>query len=202
MKQKKRRNEWRIAQAMTRKRRENKSLRDFFPQYIVDKLVKKPKLGFVHVYTGEGKGKTTASLGLALRALGAGYKVAFLQIDKGFSGEEHYSERNLLRQMPNLTLLATGCERIKKDGRFRFGNTSQDFVEVKRALGLLRELILSHKYDVIVVDELLSGIKYGLIPAEVAAELILLHKQKGGETELVMTGHGLPKSILDLASCY
>jgi len=189
----------RLARAMMGRRERNASLADFIPAYQAPEPTAKPKLGFVHVYTGEGKGKTTASLGLTLRAIGAGYKVAFLQFDKGYKDVEHYSERHLLRQLPNLTLLPTGCERIKEDGRFRFGNGQDDFAEAKRGLALLQEMILSHQHDVIVADEMLSAIKYGLIAAEQVAALIALHKEKGGETELIITGHGLPAAVRELA---
>ena len=185
-----------VAKAMAmRKARTTSVLKDFFPSLELPEAVTKPQLGFIHAYTGEGKGKTTASLGLTIRALGAGYRVAFLQFDKGYHGVEHYSERNVLRQLPNLTLIPTGCERIKSDGRFRFGNTEEDYAEAQRGLDEARSIILGKEHDVIILDELLSAIKYGLIKKEEAMALIALHKEHGQNSELVITGHGLPPEI-------
>ena len=189
-----------LAKAMAmRKARTTSLLKDFFPSLELPAAVTKPQLGFLHVYTGPGKGKTTASLGLVIRALGAGYRVAFLQFDKGYHGVEHYSERNVLRQLPNLTLLPTGCERIMPDGRFRFGNTEDDYIEALRGVNEAKNLILGGDHDVIILDELLSAIKYGLIKKELALEIIQLHKDQGQNSELVITGHGLPNEIREKA---
>jgi ATP:corrinoid adenosyltransferase len=76
-----------------------------------------------HIYYGYGKGKTTAALGLTLRAIGAGKKVAFVQFDKGADpGKEHYSERKTLRGIPNLALFPFGLERVMGPQSFRFGS--------------------------------------------------------------------------------
>src|ERR1044072_7922298 len=86
----------------------------------------------LHIYYGFGKGKTTAAIGLAVRALGAGKKVAILEFDKGYDEEkEHYSEHNTLRKLSEaglpLKVYLTGCERMNPDGTFRFKNADEDF---------------------------------------------------------------------------
>ena len=70
----------------------------------------------IHIYYGYGKGKTTCCVGLAIRSLGAGKRVALVQFDKGYDGEkEHYSERHILRQLDGIELYPTGCERMLPD---------------------------------------------------------------------------------------
>ena len=90
----------------------------------------------LHVYYGYGKGKTTSTLGLAVRAIGAGKKVIIIQFDKGYDGEnEHYSERHIIRKLKELgyqiEIYPTGCERMNPDGTFRFNNTQADSMRQK-----------------------------------------------------------------------
>jgi cob(I)alamin adenosyltransferase len=153
----------------------------------------------LHVYTGDGKGKTTSCLGLAIRALGAGMKVRFIQFDKGFEGQnEHYCERNILRQLPGLKLDATGCERIQQDGRFRFGTTAGDRAEAQRGLALAREAVTSGESDLVVLDEILSAQQYNLIAEEEILDLLALWRS-APRCELVLSGRTKLKSILDAA---
>ena len=150
----------------------------------------------LHVYTGEGKGKTTACIGLALRALGAGMKVHFVQFDKGFDGQnEHYSERHILRQLANLRLDPTGCERIQPDGHFRFGVTPEDRSEARRALDLARGAIGQGQADLIILDEILSAQQYHLISEQDVLELIAFWRQEP-KCELVLSGRTKLDSVL------
>src|ERR1700722_8469062 len=88
-----------------------------------------------HIYYGFGKGKTTSVIGLAVRALGAGKKVALIQFDKGYDGvNEHYSERKILRSFSNLELFPFGKERVLGKNAFRFKNEPGDFEEAQKAL--------------------------------------------------------------------
>lgn len=146
-------------------------------------------LGLIQVYTGNGKGKTTASIGLAIRALGAGKSVALVQFDKGFDGEnEHYSERKLLRQLPNITLYPTGCERIRPDGTFRFGVTPEDLKEAQRGLRIAKKLIREGDQFLLILDEILAAVAYKLLERKDVMEIVALHKQVGN-CEMVLTGH-------------
>lgn len=143
----------------------------------------------VHVYYGYGKGKTTTAIGLAIRALGAGKKVAFVQFDKGFDGKnEHYSERHVLRKIEGIDLHATGCERIQPDGKFRFKNREEDFEEAKRGLEIARGLVEKGEQDLLVLDEILAAVAYHLLKKEDVMALLDLH-DKGRRCELVLTGH-------------
>ena len=149
----------------------------------------------LHIYYGYGKGKTTSTIGLAVRALGAGKKVALVQFDKGYDGtNEHYAERVVLRKLRDagfeIDLYPTGCERMNSDGTFRFGNEEQDFAEAKRGLGIARDLILNGKQDVLILDESIATVAYNLLNKSDIEELIGLFK-KNKRFELIMTGHKL-----------
>ncbi|MDD5130494.1 MAG: cob(I)yrinic acid a,c-diamide adenosyltransferase [Candidatus Omnitrophica bacterium] len=129
----------------------------------------------IQVYTGNGKGKTTAALGLALRASGAGLKVYIGQFLKG----RCYSEIKALKK-----------NRIKVEqfGRSCFIKKSPEKLDVQMALsGLKRinEIILAKKYHVVILDEINVAVKLGLIPL---ADLLELIKDVPKNIELVLTG--------------
>lgn len=149
----------------------------------------------VQIYYGYGKGKTTAAIGLAIRALGVGKKVAIVQFDKGYDGIiEHYGERDLLRKLKemgySIELYPTGCERMNEDGTFRFKNAGEDFAEAKRALNISNRLIKQGKQDLLILDEILAAVAYHLIKEKDVFE-ILDSFEKNRKFELVLTGHKL-----------
>ena len=156
-------------------------------------------MGKLQIYTGDGKGKTTCSIGLSIRAAGSGMKVFFLQFDKG--GEEEglkYSERNIIKNISNITFVITGLNRRNDNGTFRFGVNEEDIEEGKRGLELSRDAIISRKYNLVVLDEIVTSIKTGLIKLEEVFELVELHK-KHNDIELVMTGRSAPQDLIDKA---
>jgi cob(I)alamin adenosyltransferase len=156
-------------------------------------------MGFLHVYTGDGKGKTTAAIGLAIRAAGAGKSVAFVQFDKGGDPEdERYSERNILRSIAEIELFTFGCQRVRPDGTFRFGITDEDRAEAERGLEFARQLIRMPHFAVIILDEIISAASTGLIPQEDLAQLILEYKQNP-VAELVLTGRGASPVLRKMA---
>ncbi len=148
-----------------------------------------------HIYFGYGKGKTTSAIGLAIRAIGAGKSVAIVQFDKGFDGtNEHYSERVILRKLKEIgykiDLFPTGCERMNKDGTFRFKNNNEDYEEAKRALHISKNIMSESKYNVIILDEAIAAVAYNLLKKSDIEDLhdIFLKNRK---YELIMTGHKL-----------
>ena len=154
---------------------------------------------FLHIYYGDGKGKTTSCIGLAVRAVGSGRKVWMIQFDKGYDGSrEHYSERKVLRGLPGLRLDPTGCERICPGEKFRFGVTDEDRAEAQRALALAREAVVSEETDLVILDEALSAQQYHLIAERDLLDLVALWKRER-KVELVLSGRTRLQSLLDEA---
>ncbi len=149
----------------------------------------------LHIYYGFGKGKTTASIGLAVRALGAGKKVVIVEFDKGYDEKkEHYSEHNTLKKLVQtglpLTVYRTGCERMNEDGTFRFKNAEEDFKEAQRGLEIAKKLILEGEQNLLILDEVIAAAVYHLIKEKDVLNLIDLYNKKR-RFELVLTGHKL-----------
>lgn len=153
----------------------------------------------LHVYTGDNKGKTTAAVGLCVRALGAGFRVVMVQFDKGYNGDdEHYCERTILRQLPNMQLYPTGLERMTPGGRFRFGVTDGDLAEAERAMALSRGFIESGEADLLVLDEILSAITYHLVKEPSVLELVDAWMETR-PFDLVLTGRRASKDVIERA---
>jgi len=146
--------------------------------------------GLIQLFTGNGKGKTTAALGTAIRAAAIGKRVAIVFFDKG--GDTHYSERDVLRKIPNVDLFVTGLDRVDaQTGTFRFGVTEADMEEGRRALAIVNKLFQEKKYDLVVLDEINSSTKLGII-AE--ADVLSLLDRRPETTELILTGRDAPES--------
>ncbi len=154
------------------------------------------KTGYVHAYFGAGKGKTTAAIGLAVRAAGAGYRICFIQFDKGHDPGrgEHYAERAVLRTIAAIDFKPTGCERIRQDGTFRFGVEAGDRDEALRGINLALTAISEH-YDMVVLDEILAGLAYNLLTESEVLAVLDAHAASEAPCELIMTGHKLPEAI-------
>lgn len=151
--------------------------------------------GKIHVYTGYGKGKTTASLGLAIRACGWGKKVAIIYFDKG---NTDYGERKILDQLNDqITYYITGRNRIDlQSGKFIFEVEEIDKQEAARALRILADLFNEPSWDMLILDEINKAINLGMV--EINEFLILLdHKPK--YLELVLTGRDAHPLILERA---
>ncbi|NIA10544.1 MAG: cob(I)yrinic acid a,c-diamide adenosyltransferase [Nitrospiraceae bacterium] len=146
------------------------------------------KTGFVHIYTGNGKGKTTAALGLSLRAIGAGWMVLFAQFLK--RGE--YSEIKALRRFGDQVKI---CQ--YGSGEFVRGRPSEKEVALAQAgLRDIKEAIKKGKYDLVVLDEIDVAMHFGLIPVE---DVIALLERRPPDLELVLTGRWAPKEIIECA---
>lgn len=154
--------------------------------------------GQIQVYTGTGKGKTTAGLGLLLRALGAGLKVNIIFFDKGGN---FYSERKVLAKLKKLypkklDYYAFGTIRMVKGKGFRFENIAKDFSEAELALKQAKKLSQNQTLDVLILDEINTTVKTGLLTLKPIIELI---KNKNPKLELVLTGRYCQPEILKLA---
>jgi cob(I)alamin adenosyltransferase len=133
------------------------------------------RTGLIQIYTGEGKGKTTAALGLALRATGRGFKVSFIQFCKGLESGEHI----FVEKYPVFEIVSGGHSDIFKAPKGILKKEAQD------TLKLAEEKITSGKYDLIVLDEINIAIHLDFIT--VGEVLDLLDKKPAG-LELVLTG--------------
>jgi cob(I)alamin adenosyltransferase len=144
--------------------------------------------GYVHVYTGNGKGKTTAAMGLALRAVGAGKKVFIAQFAKGM----HYSELDSIAQfLPAITLKQFGL------GCFIFNAPQQaDIDAANDGLKEVENAIHSGKYDVIILDEANIAVFYNLFSVETLIEII---HQRHHSTEIIITGRYATEEIINFA---
>ncbi|MGM0377432.1 MAG: cob(I)yrinic acid a,c-diamide adenosyltransferase [Bacteroidota bacterium] len=142
----------------------------------------------VHIYTGNGKGKTTAALGLALRAAGSGKKVFFGQFVKGMA----YSEVSIINEkLPEIDhqLFGRKCF-IKRDPE------EADFEAARKGLEKIKALIKEKKHDLIVLDEINIALYYKLISIENVTDLF---ENLPEETELVLTGRYAPEELIEKA---
>jgi len=144
--------------------------------------------GYVHVYTGNGKGKTTASIGLIVRALGNGLKVYMGQFMKG----QKYGELNTLEKLGVLV------ERFGTENCIISPEhvTDLDRTKAKEGYERVKEVLLSKKYDLIVLDEICVSVYFKLITKD---EILHLMKIKPEETELILTGRYAPKEVIEHA---
>jgi cob(I)alamin adenosyltransferase len=146
------------------------------------------KQGYVQIYTGDGKGKTTAALGLALRAAGHGLRTYIGQFMKG----QHYGELDAVQGNPHITIEQYGDIRCIR----REEVTPEHIAQAHQGLERAREVLLSGEYDIIVLDEVNVTIWFGLL--EVAEVLDLLGERPEG-VELVLTGRRAPQELIEAA---
>ena len=144
--------------------------------------------GYVQVYTGHGKGKTTAAIGLAVRAAGAGMKVLIAQFIK----QGDYSEIKTLEKLSDMIT-------VEQYGMGRFVNgkpTAKDIDMAKEGLIMAKQEMLSGKYDVIILEEANVAVKYGLISEQELIDVII---SKPESMEMVITGRNASPLILEKA---
>lgn len=148
--------------------------------------------GLVIVYTGKGKGKTTAALGMALRAIGHNYKICMIQFIKG---SWHYGEMSSSKRLePEFELTAVGKgfvgildDKTPKEIHQKIAN---------EAIEIAKEKILSEKYNIIILDEINYAVNLGLVELEDVLDLI---KNKPQSVTLVLTGNHVKQEIVNAA---
>lgn len=145
--------------------------------------------GYVQVYTGGGKGKTTAALGLAFRAAGHGLKTCIIQFMKG----QKYGEIRAAKKMASYI-------RIEQFGKKTFVHieqpTEEDIKMAKEGLQRAREAMSSGEYDIVVLDEINLALYYKLLDLQEVLDLI---RSKPEEMELILTGRYAPQEMIELA---
>ncbi len=146
--------------------------------------------GLIQVYTGNGKGKTSAAFGLALRAAGRGLKVYIIQFIKG--GFD-YGELYVVEKIPNVTLKAFGRGKFITEKPPK----KEDIKLAEQALQLAKEVVRSGEYNIVVLDEINVALDLELIGLEEVLELI---KSKPTHVELVLTGRNASDKIIEAAN--
>ncbi len=144
--------------------------------------------GFIQIYTGDGKGKTTASLGLALRAAGHGYKTFIGQFMKG----QYYGELSSIKYIPEIDIEQFGDEVcIRKE-------EVTDMHRRHGAIGIdrIREVIGSGKYKIIIMDEVCVSIWFGIVDIQAVLDIM---NNKPYDVELVLTGRRAPEELIEIA---
>jgi len=145
--------------------------------------------GLVQVYTGDGKGKTSAAFGLALRAIGQDFKVYAIQFIKG--GFD-YGELHIADKLPNFKLAAFGRGKFITD----FSPRGEDAKQAQEALKLAVKVVKEGEYDIVILDEVNVALNMKLIELNEVLELI---KTKPEHVELILTGRNAPAKLVEVA---
>ncbi|MDL2271961.1 cob(I)yrinic acid a,c-diamide adenosyltransferase [Desulfovibrio sp. OttesenSCG-928-I05] len=144
--------------------------------------------GLIHVYTGDGKGKTTASVGLAVRASGAGRNVAFVQFMKGVASSE-------IKQLKALGITVIKAGTITKFVPYMTDEEREQCAR-EQMDGFEKALAMADSLDVLVLDEMISAVTTGMVPQD---RLLDFLRTKPAKLEVVMTGRDVPEPIAALA---
>ncbi len=144
--------------------------------------------GYVQVYTGDGKGKTTAALGLALRASGHGMRTYIGQFMKG----QHYGELDALRDHPHITIEQYGDVQCIH----REDVTPEHVAQASRGLARAREAMLSDEYDIVVLDEANVSIWFGILDI---SDVLTFLDEKPERVEVILTGRRAPQELVERA---
>jgi cob(I)alamin adenosyltransferase len=147
------------------------------------------ELGLVQVYTGDGKGKTTASIGLAMRAIGKGMKVYMIQFLKG----REYGELETAKRLSDsFKLVQAGLDSFVKKGE----PGEEDLRLAHEGLELAREAIMGGKFDIVILDEVNVAVELGVLTVD---EVLPLIDERPEGVELVLTGRYAPEEFCSRA---
>ena len=150
---------------------------------------KRRKLGMLHVYTGDGKGKTSAALGLGLRAAGHGFRVCMIQFMKGGMS---YGEQKAVRNLPGFEIRQFG----RKEFVDRDNPSKLDKKLAAEGMAFARKVLSGGKHDVVILDEMNVALDWKLVTLE---EVLALIRMRKPGTELVLTGRYAHPQIMEMA---
>ena len=153
----------------------------------------KERHGLTIVYTGDGKGKTTAAIGLTVRAAGNRMRVFFLQFIKG---RWKTGEREILRGLPGVDLEVTGRGFTIESLRDPRIPLEDHAAAAAYGWQIAKRIVAEHQYDVVVLDEILGAVSAGLVPLD---EVVELARSKPLELHLVLTGRNAPAELIEVA---
>lgn len=145
--------------------------------------------GMVEIFTGDGKGKTTAALGVALRASGHGLKVFIVYFMKGGFP---YGEQKVLSRLPGISFAKFGLESFVDPNNV----TEAEKEQARKALQKAKEVIFSNEYDIVVLDEINLAAAWKLVDID---EVIKLIKGKPEKVELILSGRNADDRLVELA---
>jgi cob(I)alamin adenosyltransferase len=153
--------------------------------------VSEPQRGLIHVYTGAGKGKTTAALGVAMRALGWGFRVCVVQFIKGYAqiGEARFAQE--LGDRLVLKQFAVDPTRHIDEAKLRERQEA-----AAAAMEFAEQTVAGGQYGLVILDEINNALHYGLIDTD---RVLALIASKPHHVELILTGRNAPKPIIDAA---
>jgi len=150
------------------------------------------ELGLIQVYTGTGKGKTTAAIGAGIRAVGQGLRVHMIQFLKGGDNFPPYGEVLALEQIPQFTLEQFGPDHFVNPHAI----SDDDREIVRRGLQRAREILHSGNYDIVILDEINVVLQFGIVELETVLDLL---DRRANGTEVILTGRGASKELIDHA---
>lgn len=143
--------------------------------------------GYIHLYTGNGKGKTTAAFGLSIRAVGAGKRVFIAQFVKGM----HYAELDTIKRIPEIETHQYGL-----DCFIRNEPSQKDIEAAQTGLVEVGKILSRNIFDVLILDEICIALHFHLIEED---QLLSILKTKPENIEIVLTGRYAPKSLYEIA---
>jgi cob(I)alamin adenosyltransferase len=146
------------------------------------------KKGYIQVYTGDGKGKTTAAFGLALRAAGAGLRVFIGQFLKNCE----YSELRSIKKLGDNVVL----RQFGRDCFICKEATNEDIAAAREGLEYIRKIINERKFDVVILDEANTALHFNLFDVN---ELLKILKKRPQHQEIILTGRGAPIELIEIA---
>ncbi len=145
--------------------------------------------GLVYIFTGDGKGKTSAALGAVLRALGHGMRVYIIYFMKG---DYPYGERAILTKLPDVTMASFGSLEFVDPANVK----PEEIEQAKLALATAREAMLSGNYDLVVLDEVNVAVAWNLVELD---EVVRLISDKPRNVELILTGRQADTRLVQMA---
>jgi cob(I)alamin adenosyltransferase len=152
-------------------------------------LATRDRKGLVQIFTGNGKGKTTAALGTVIRAAGHGLKVFIISFMKG---DYAYGEYKALSQFPNIEVSKFGLRSFVDPANIK----PEEREQAKAALATARDAIMSGEYDLVVMDEVNVALGWNLIETE---DVIKLIEDKPPNVELILTGRYTDNRLIEMA---
>ena len=160
-----------------------------YPSILSNLMASERGLGMVHVYTGNGKGKTTSSLGLGMRAAGHGFKVLMIQFMKG---DIKYGELEAAKHIPNFEILQFG----RPDFVDKNNPEQIDIDLAKKGLAHAKDIVKAGKVDMLILDEINVAVEWKLVTASEVMDIV---KSRPENMEIVLTGRYAPAEFIELA---